>query len=193
MHVNDIKKHLLNPNIVLYGFRSHPKASEEYIDVDLIYPEEKEKFFISIPFHYRRCGLFIDDPKELSTLIETTYEAFKKTTREKWVTKEKKLWEKEYSSKYVTKPFFDKLSNLKWNCAGCDLPNNPNFARRIQNIKEMGYFLATHTKYYCKKCNKNTTHILLLPLEKGAQTGYEILSNTLKRKIIKKISKKHYI
>jgi len=49
----------------------------------------------------------------------------------------------------------------------------------------MGYILATDTKRFNKKLGKNTTQILLVPLEKGPQTGYEVFSPTLRKRIIK--------
>lgn len=73
---------------------------------------------------------------------------------------------------------------MRWTCVEHALPRNPNFARRTQDIKEMGYSLAMQS-LFCKKCNKSTTHLLLIPLEKGAETGYEVFSKKLKNKILK--------
>jgi hypothetical protein len=180
----DIQNNIKNSNIKIIGLRVHSKASEKYIDVIFNYEDQKE-WEGSIPYFYRRTGLFLETSKEIADLVEKTYEAVKKNNSNKWVMAEKKLWETEYKGKEVTKPFFDKLLNLQWNCVDLDLPANRNWARRIQDIKEMGYILATNTKRFNKRLGKNTTQILLVPLEKGAQTGYEILSLTLRKRIIK--------
>ncbi|MDR0454225.1 MAG: hypothetical protein LBH05_05390 [Deferribacteraceae bacterium] len=73
---------------------------------------------------------------------------------------------------------------MKWNCVHCSLPQNPNWARRIQDIKEFGYTLSTNTKYMCSRCRKNTTHIMLIPIKRGGVTGYETWSSKLRQKII---------
>lgn len=184
MQTQDIQKFVNNPNITVTGLRVHSKASEKYVDVVFKYIKQ-DTWVGSIPYFYRRTGLFLETEKEIAELIEKAYESLKIENAKKWIIAEKKLWETEYQGKSVTKPFFDKLLNLRWNCVDSDLPPNRNWARRIQDIKEMGYILATDTKRYNKKLGKNTTQILLIPLEKGAQTGYEVFSPALRKKIIK--------
>lgn len=185
MNTEDIKRHVSITDIEVLKLRSHSKASEEYVDVAFNYPRLRKKICTSIPYQYRRCGLFLDSPADIAGMIERAYKAMEKSTRENWVKKEKRFWDKENLGKTVTKPFFDKLINLGWNCIACDFPKNPNWARRIQDIKEMGYLMATDTKRYCKKCKKNTTHIILVPLERGARTGYEVINMSYKNEIIK--------
>lgn len=85
----------------------------------------------------------------------------------------------------VTKSFFDKLAeNFDYCCVNCKLPNNPNWARRIQDLKEFGYTIATKLSEYCPYCNKNTTHLILLPLKRGGVTGYETWSPELRKRIV---------
>ena len=92
--------------------------------------------------------------------------------------------------KQTTKPFFDILLNMRWNSIFHDLPNNPNWARRIQDIKEFGYTLATDTKKL-DSFGKKTSHILLLPIPRGNITGYEIINEKLKNRILKVLSNIH--
>lgn len=184
MEVQSIQSHISNRNIEITGLRLHSKASEKYIDVTFKYTNQKE-WVGSIPYFYRRTGLFLETEREIAGLVEQAYESIKEENSKEWIAAEKKLWETEYKGKAVTKPFFDKLLNLRWNCVDTDLPANRNWARRIQDIKEMGYILATNTKRFNPKLGKNTTQILLVPLEKGAQTGYEVFSPTLRKRIIK--------
>ncbi len=88
------------------------------------------------------------------------------------------------AGKETTKSFFDKLLNLEWNSVQYDLPANRNFARRIQDIKEFGYTLATDTRRKVKGTNQADTHILLIPLPKGGERGYETMSPIFKAKAI---------
>lgn len=74
--------------------------------------------------------------------------------------------------------------NIKWNSVKYDFPANLNWARRIQNIKDIGYTLATDT---CRKVagrDETGTHILLVPIAKGGVTGYETMSATFKAKVV---------
>jgi hypothetical protein len=79
------------------------------------------------------------------------------------------------------------LSDGKWHCRNCDI-SNPNFARRIQDLKEMGYTLATHVNYHCPVCdNHRSTNLILLPINRVelAGNGYETWSPALRARIIK--------
>jgi hypothetical protein len=184
MKIQDIQNFISNKSIRIVRLRLHNKANEKYVDVIFKYKNQKD-WEGSIPYYYRRTGLFLETEKEVAELVEKAYEAMKEENSRKWVSVEKKIWETEYKGKAVTKPFFDKLLNLRWNCVDSDLPSNRNWARRIQDIKEMGYTLATDTKRFNGRLGKNTTQILLVPLKRGAQTGYEVFSPTLRKRIIK--------
>jgi len=116
--------------------------------------------------------------------VEKAYDWVSEASARIWIAAEKELWGKEYGGKGVTKAFFYKLLNLKWNSVEGDLPANRNWARRIQDIKEMGYTLATDTRMYCPKLKRSTTHILLLPFPRGVKTGYETFSPKLRKRII---------
>ncbi len=185
MDLEKLKRALKSKYIELKRLREHNKASEKYVDVVFDYPEHKLKAIVSIPFFYRRTGLYIETEEELAKYILTVYGLLQPKTSQEWIKGEKSYWRKECSGRSVTKPFFDKLLNLKWNCIHCELPKNPNWARRIQDIKEMGYTLATNTNMFCTKCNRNSTHIMLLPVPKGNETGYECWSPELKKRIIR--------
>lgn len=110
---------------------------------------------------------------------------FLKVNIDKFVKTEKMRWQKEMSGKQTTKGFFDKLLNMRWNSVERDLPKNPNWARRIQDIKEFGYTLATDTNMKGVDGDGNGTHILLIPIPKGGVSGYETMSATFKNKVIK--------
>lgn len=112
----------------------------------------------SIPYFYRRTGLFIETPEDLVDYLNNIYPLFSKKAVDEFVSTESKRWNDEMSGKETTKGFFDKLLNLEWNSVQYDLPANRNFARRIQDIKEFGYTLATDTRRTVK-VNMKLIHI----------------------------------
>ena len=163
--------------------RYHAKASEKYIDVIFVY-EQAQPYNCSIPIEYRRTGTDIEED-DIDDYLEEVYDKIHPENREQWKREQEEFWETKPGAA-ITKRFFDILaSNFDWNCISCNLPQNPNWARRIQDLKECGYTIATNTKKYCQRCNKNTTQLLLLPLPRGGITGYEIWSKELREHIIK--------
>lgn len=174
---------LNNKYIIVERFREHSKASEKYIDVTIV-QEDGFTWKGSIPYFYRRTGLFIETPEDLVGYLNEIYPLFSKKAIEEFVNVEVKRWNTELSGKETTKGFFDKLINLEWNSVQYDLPANKNWARRVQDIKEFGYTLATDTRRQVKGKYETDTHIQLVPLPKGGVTGYEVMSPVFKAKAI---------
>jgi hypothetical protein len=181
--IEEFSELLDNKYIIVESFREHSKASEKYIDVTFV-QKDGYSWKGSIPYYYRRTGLFIDNASDLIDYLNKIYSHFTSDEIGKFQEQEKKRWNDEMSGKMTTKGFFDKLIELDWKSVKYDLPNNPNWARRIQDIKEFGYTLATDTRRKVKGKNETDTHILLVPLPKGGVTGYEVISPILKEKII---------
>lgn len=184
MTPDEARAALTNPAIEVQGFRTHNKASEEYVIVRFHYSPTDSVWEGWVPYQYRRIGLAITTADQLAQWLDTIYAACEPGAATLWVQRERDRWHREHQGKAVTKAFFDTLLNLEWNCVASDLPRNSNWARRIQDIKEAGYLLATDIQRFCATCGKNTTHIRLIPFEKGAVTGYEVFSPQLKRRII---------
>lgn len=181
----DIIKHLKNSSISVKALRHHSKASESYVDV--VFSYDGKTWEGSVPYYYRRTGLALEEAEPIAELLQVAYENCKPLKAKTWVETERAWWDEHGAGKLVTKEFFYKLLNLEWNCTQHDLPPNTNPARRIQEIKEMGYTLATETRV-CKVDGKKWTHILLVPLERAAQTGYEYISPELRQRVIKLLS-----
>jgi len=180
----------LPDNVIVHELRKHSKASEKYVDVTFI-DDDGFKWKGSIPYYYRRTGLFIESEKDLAEYLLSIKKYFTKSQISIWNKNEKEYWDLHCSNKQVTKDFFYSLLDFDWKSVSYDLPKNPNWARRIQDIKEMGYTLSTNTKMKVKNQNQNDTHILLVPLPRGGSTGYETISKRLKDKIIKTLSAKN--
>ena len=182
LDIEKIKENV-NKNIVVKAIRRHSKASEKYIDVIFLYPDENWEWDGSVPIEYRRTGIDAETEEEIAKLLNLTYDTMNPKNIQRWLNEEKKFWDEK--NKKVTRGIFDALTDFKWKCVHCEIPDNPNWARRFQDIKELGYTTATNTKMYCEHCKKNTTHILLLPIPRAASTGYETWSPELRKRIIK--------
>lgn len=178
----------LNSNITIVEeeYKIHSKASEKYIHVYFKYPQENCTWEGWVPIEYRRTGILIQSKSELICYLNNVYEQMNPQNLPQWEEEQKMFWKEKTNAK-VTKEFFDTLSKGGWQCVECTLPKNPNWARRIQDLKEFGYTLATNTKHYCANCRSNKTHIMMLPIKRsGIQgNGYETLSSTLRKRIIK--------
>ena len=164
--------------------RFHSKASEEYIHVQFNYTSSTWDGWV--PVEYRRTGVHIKSIDELHEHLNYVYEQLRPENFENWLVEQNLFWIQK-SKATVTKGFFDCLMRGGWQCVECMLPKNPNWARRIQDLKEFGYTLATDTKRRCIHCDANKTHLLLLPIERGCEKGlgYETWSPALRKRILK--------
>ena len=162
--------------------RFHTKASEKYIDAIFVY-EKAPVYECSIPIEYRRTGTEISD-LEIDNYLKEVYEKIDPKNWEGWINDQNDFWNTKPNAG-ITKGFFDVLANkFEWCCVSCKLPQNPNWARRVQDLKEFGYTISTDIKKYCNKCKKNTTQLILIPLPRGGVTGYETWSKELRNHII---------
>lgn len=161
----------------------HSKASETYVEVRFTYPDCDSTWEGWVPIEYRRTGLFLQQEAEIKAHLEKVYEAMHPSRLAAWKAEQAHFWAERNAE--TTKAFYDILEEGGWKCRACTLPQNPNFARRIQDLKEMGYTLATDTKHFCPHCGKNTTHLLLLPLPRvnADSNGYETWSKSLRKRI----------
>jgi hypothetical protein len=167
-----------------FKIRHHKKASEAYVNVIFDYSEQQYDW--DIPIQYRRTGVdFLDKTEEdIEEYINEVYEECNPTRWAAWKSEQDKFWADKPKA-VTTKAFFDILAkDFKWKSVPTDLPENPNWARRIQDLKEFGYTLATNTAKFDKTRNEKCTHILLVPLARGGITGYETWSQEIREKII---------
>lgn len=68
---------LNNKYIIVEAFREHSKASEKYIDVTIV-QNDGFSWKGSIPYFYRRTGLFIETPEDLVDYLNKIYPLFSK-------------------------------------------------------------------------------------------------------------------
>ena len=179
----------LNSNIIIFKEEEHinTKASEEYVHVKFIYPEDFKEWDGWIPIKYRRTGVSIsvNDEITLEKYLNDIYIQMDPSKYGKWLEMQNEYWSTKPRSK-ETREIFNILKDGKWHCRNCDI-NNANFARRIQDLKEMGYTISTHINYHCPICNNNrSTRLCLLPIDRVqlSGNGYETWSRKLRKRII---------
>ena len=110
----EIVRNNLDDSIEIIQFREHSKASEKYIDIN-IYEDKKIIWSGSIPYFYRRTGIFIESEEELTKYLNEIKINFTKESINKFISEEMRRWETELSGKKTTKSFFDILLNMRWN------------------------------------------------------------------------------
>lgn len=174
MDRDKIVKLLKNSNIIIGDFHEHGKASECYIDVTFI-QEDGFKWKTIVPYVNRRAGLFLDTEEEIVAYLKSIKPYFQKSAMQKWRNAERKVWEN--SKADVTKEFFFALLTFK---PVTEFPPNDNPARRIQDIKDAGYTVATIHHYQDRKSAR-----ILLPIPKAAEMGYETFTPRFKARVIR--------
>ena len=178
----------LNENITLFPGRTYnTKASEAYVHAIFHYPDAGRTWDGWIPVEYRRTGVSIPegDQAALEARLNSVYAQLHPSRYAAWREEQDRYWST--SGSEVTKPIFYLLADGQWHCRHCDI-NNPNFARRIQELKEMGYTIATHLNYRCPVCgDKRSTRLILLPMDRVelAGNGYETWTPALRKRIIR--------
>lgn len=168
-------------HIAVHSFWHHSKASEKYLDVTFSYPRKKCRF--GIPIEYRRTGLSLETADEVKDYLSTAYEYCNPAKWAEWKKEQARFWDAKPGAK-VTRPFFDALLTFEWTCKECQLPQNGNWARRTQDIKEFGYTFATKRVRCIRKCGKSTTHLQLVPIPRLGAHGYETWSPELRTRIV---------
>lgn len=165
--------------------RAHRKASEEYVDV--IFRYGKLNFDWAIPIQNRRIGVDLTQATDeiIFDYLKQIYKVCRPSEWDKFRDDQGKFWDSKPNAS-VTKAFFDIMAaDFRWKSTSHDLPANPNPARRIQDLKDFGYTIATATGMKHGTSGETATHYLLLPLPKGGVSGYETWSPGLRDRIIK--------
>lgn len=161
------------------------KASETYVSVVFDYGTSKWEGYV--PIEYRRTGVSIDfnNKDDLHSYLNDLYQQMNLSKLQTWLDEQTEFW-KTKPNAGTTKGFFDKLAEGGWKCGACEMPRNPNPQRRIQDLKEFGYTIATNLARYCSHCGKNTSQRIMLPIARAEITGngYETWSQDLRKRII---------
>jgi hypothetical protein len=176
---------LTNENITIKEQREISKASEIYLDVRFVYPDEGQVWDGSIPTNYRRTGVFEQTPEGMADVVSQGYDYMHPSKREGWEEEQEEFWADFGGA--VTDEFFYVMMDAEWHC-GHEFPDNDNPARRIQTIKEKGYTLSSK-RMACDECGKTRMHRQIVRFPRGGPRGYETLSDDLRERIIKTLGK----
>ncbi len=122
MQLELLQNMLVEQNIFVHSLSEHSKASEVYVEVTFRQDDGFEWRGL-MPYFYRRTGLFVETEEELVSYLISIKSLFVPSTIDAWIRDEIALWNVEFTTKTVTKPFFDTLSTLEWTS---NFPPNDN-------------------------------------------------------------------
>jgi len=178
MNLQRLQSLLKSDSIQVISFSTHSKASEKYVEV-CFQNTNGEQWNGLVPFYYRRTGVFIETEEELARYLEKIEPYFNMQSIKNWVEAEKLFWETNHDKKEVTKLFFEELIKLEWIT---NFPANRNPQRRLQDIKELGYTIASRSS------KGRQLEFLLLPIPRGTTRGYETFSAAFRKKALKALN-----
>ena len=174
MQLDKIQALLSNTGIVVSELIDNNKASEKYIRVKFV-QDDGFTWNTVVPYEYRRSGLQLSSEEEIADYLQSIKHCFREEEMEKWRINEKK---RGLIGGDVTPLFFDVLLSFKEEIG--TFPQNNNPARRIQDIKDAGYTIASVPN----ASGRETSRILLpIPLVEGM--GYETFNNQFKARVIR--------
>ena len=164
-------------DVAATGFFEHTRASERYVVLSVVDGGVAKEWYL--PYYYRRTNVRIDTVVELVDYIRKCVKLLTKSRvavfKSDMSDSMKTLFGKNAS---VTLPIFKKLlmncGEWVWNKQF--VSSNPQ--RRIQDLKEMGFTLAT-------KMEDHKTYHSLLPFDIVKAPTYEVISAKARRAIFK--------
>lgn len=167
-------KGLADLKITIGRETQNKKASERYVEVDISF-DDGSTWSGLVPIEYRRTGLNLVAPATVQAYVVSIAPFLHSAKSGAWQAHQAAVWSKKTRAD-VTKPLFQLLLNLDWNCTAHNIQSS-NPARRYQDLKDMGYTIATKTAV-CSQCGgtRGKTFIRLLPLGPSSPSGYQSLS-----------------
>ena len=175
MNIKTLNILLAGQNVIVREEIENNKASEIYVRTTFI-QDDGFTWDTVVPFVDRRAGLNIETENELAEYLVSIKPYFEKKAMESWIKKEKK---RGLIGGSVTPKFFKVLLSLKEEYSR--LPINTNSARRIQDIKDAGYTIASVPRPNKQKGFNR----ILLPLPLHTEMGYETFSPQFKARVIR--------
>lgn len=175
MNIDTLVHLLRGTNIKVHEFIDNNKASETYVRTTFI-QDDGFKWDTVVPYVDRRAGLNIETEQELAEYLISIKPYFRKNAMRLWKRKELK---RGLIGGSVTPLFFKVLLSFKEEFER--FPMNPNSARRIQDIKDAGYTLASVPRPNGLKGYNR----ILLPLPLHAEMGYETFTPQFKARVIR--------
>ena len=181
MNIDTLERLLKGKNIKVHEFIDNNKASETYVRTTFI-QDDGFKWDTVVPYVDRRAGLNIETEQELAEYLISIKPYFRKNAMEEWKKQELK---RGLIGGSVTPLFFNVLLSFKEEFER--FPMNPNSARRIQDIKDAGYTLASVPRPNGLKGYNR----ILLPLPLHAEMGYETFTPQFKARVIRLLKERN--
>ena len=175
MDIDSINHQLAGTGISVTEIYEHSKASEAYVSILITGENDDVVWEGAVPFQYRRTGIFKETETEISEYLRSIQQYFDKDKIRTWVDDERSYWDSHFARARVTREFFDKLLTMSW-VSGDEFPENNNPQRRIQDIKDKGYTIASR---------EGGSERLLLPLPRTLGLQYETIPSRLRSRILK--------
>ena len=176
MNVDEINQKLEGAGIRVVRTYDHTKASEAYVEIEIIESHNRTVWEGAVPYQYRRTGLWLNTEQEVSDYLRRIRRYFAPDAIKAWVERERRYWDENFKRANVTTPIFHQLLTMGW-IHTRQFPVNPNLQRRIQDIKDKGYTVAS-------KPDGRSYQRKLLPLPRQSARAYETISNELRARIL---------
>lgn len=175
MNIDILQDLLKGTSITAHEFIDNNKASEKYVRTTF---KQNDGFVWDtvVPYVDRRAGLNIGTEQELSEYLISIKPYFEKKSMARWKAAESR---RGLIGGPVTPKFFKVLLSFKEEFSR--FPSNPNSARRIQDIKDAGYTVASVPRPNGQKGFNR----ILLPLPLHAKMEYETFSQQFKARVIR--------
>jgi hypothetical protein len=181
MNIDTLAQLLRGANIKVHEFIDNNKACETYVRTTFI-QDDGFRWDTVVPYVDRRAGLNIETEQELAQYLVSIKPFFRKNAMKEWKKQELK---RGLIGGSVTPLFFKVLLSFKEEFER--LPMNPNSARRIQDIKDAGYTLASVPRPNGLKGYNR----ILLPLPLHAEMGYETFTPQFKARVIRLLKERN--
>lgn len=181
MNIELLTQKLRGQNIFVHEFIDNNKASETYVRTTFI-QDNGFKWDTVVPYVDRRARLNIRTEQELAEYLISIKPCFQREAMKQWKGQE---LGRGLIGGTVTLSFFKILLSFKEEFER--FPANPNPARRIQDIKDAGYTLASVPR---PKGLKGYNRILL-PLPPHTEMGYESFTPQFKARIIRLLGERN--
>lgn len=181
MNLNTLSRYLNGTNITVTELIDNNKASETYVRTTFV-QDDGFRWDTVVPYVDRRAGLNIETEKELAEYLISIKPYFRKEAMENW---KKQELERRLIGGSVTPLFFNILLSFKEEFQR--FPINPNSARRIQNIKDAGYTIASVPR----PGRLRGYNRILLPLPLHAEMRYETFTPQFKARVIRLLKERN--
>lgn len=180
MDIKILQQFLDEHKIIVTEFINNNKASESYVRTTFIQNNGFEWETI-VPYIDRRAALNISNEEDLARYLISLKPYFEEDKMQQW--KQDQLKNCKVGGS-VTPLFFNVLLSFKEEFE--NLPANPNSARRIQDIKDAGYTVASIPRENGLGYNR-----ILLPIPLNSERKYETFKPQFKARVIRLLKERN--